>query len=87
MYIAGIDVGTTGCKCTVYDSAGNFQKEAYQEYQAEITKESHTINPNLVWESVKKVLSQIANEIKEIEAICVTTFGEASVLLDEQDTP
>lgn len=87
MYIAGIDVGTTGCKCTVYDSAGNFQKEAYQEYQAEITKESHTINPNLVWESVKKVLSQIASEIKEIEAICVTTFGEASVLLDEQDTP
>lgn len=87
MYIAGIDVGTTGCKCTVYDSAGNFQKEAYQEYQAEITKKSHTINPNLVWESVKKVLSQIASEIKEIEAICVTTFGEASVLLDEQDTP
>ena len=32
MAVAGLDVGTTGCKCTVYDNRGGFLKEAYEEY-------------------------------------------------------
>ena len=50
MYLAGIDIGTTGCKCSVYDDEGNFFMEEYEEYRIHITKEEHTIDAEVVWE-------------------------------------
>ena len=32
--LAGIDVGTTGCKCSVYSREGILKREAYEEYPA-----------------------------------------------------
>ena len=31
-YLLGIDIGTTGAKCTVYDTGGCMVGHAYQEY-------------------------------------------------------
>ena len=80
MYLAGIDIGTTGCKCSVYDDEGNFFMEEYEEYRIHITKEEHTIDAEVVWEGIKSVIKKITRQIQSIEAICVTSFGEASVL-------
>ena len=33
MIIGGLDVGTTGCKLTVYDEKGNFIYNSYKEYE------------------------------------------------------
>ena len=41
MYLAGIDIGTTGCKCSVYDDEEILMEE-YEEYRIHITKEEHT---------------------------------------------
>ncbi|OON97175.1 MAG: hypothetical protein ATN31_08535 [Candidatus Epulonipiscioides saccharophilum] len=87
MFIAGLDIGTTGSKCSVYDHNGQPIKEVYQEYSVSITKEAHTVNVNLIWNCVLSILNEISSEIKHIDAICVTSFGEASVLLDESDNP
>ncbi len=87
MYLAGIDIGTTGCKCSVYSDCGEFICEEYQEYQITIQKESHTVDVNMIWDSIKIILKRISIQQGEIQAICVTSFGEASVLLNAQGQP
>lgn len=57
--------------------------EEYEEYRIHITKEEHTIDAEVVWEGIKSVIKKITRQIRTIEAICVTSFGEASVLLDK----
>ena len=32
MKIAGLDIGTTGCKITMFDEKGNYLDKAYQDY-------------------------------------------------------
>ena len=32
MKIAGLDIGTTGCKCTVFDEQGKYLGKAYRDY-------------------------------------------------------
>ena len=32
MKIAGLDIGTTGCKCTVFDEEGRYLDRAYRDY-------------------------------------------------------
>lgn len=83
MNIAGIDIGTTGCKCSVYNDLGNLIATAYQEYSTNISETSHTIDPDMIFDSLKIILKQIAKTCNEIEAIGVSSFGEASVLLDK----
>lgn len=86
MAIAGIDVGTTGCKCTVYNAAGVQLKEAYIEYP-HTDSEGRELDPAMVWEKVKKVLHDATRDVEPLEAIGVTSFGETFVMLDEQDRP
>ena len=87
MKIAGIDIGTTGCKCTVYGEDGTFVTEAYEEYKAVISKTSHTLDPELVWEKLCNILKEIGTAEPEIEAIGITSFGESCIFLDECDHP
>lgn len=87
MAIAGIDIGTTGCKCTIYDNEGNLISEAYREYSGIITNEEHLIDALLIWRSTKDVLKEATKEISRIEAIGVTSFGETAILLDESGVP
>jgi len=83
--IAGIDIGTTGCKCTVCNRDGKILAEAYYEYKSSDRTESNTINPLSVWEGVKFVLKLVVEKVKDIKSIAVTSFGESAVLLDEND--
>lgn len=84
--IAGIDVGTTGCKCTVCDADGNILAECYDEYFADVQGAYGSLQPEIVWHSVKKVLASAAKGFS-LQAIGVTSFGEAPVMLDENDRP
>ncbi len=85
MKIAGIDIGTTGCKCSVYDENATFLCESYKEYEIITNNTEHSINPDMVFESVLEVLQNVAKTVNNISGICVTSFGEASVLVDEDD--
>lgn len=86
MAIAGIDVGTTGCKCTVYNVEGIQLKEAYIEYP-HTQADGRELDPAMVWNNVKKVLHDAARGVEPVEAIGVTSFGETFVMLDENDCP
>lgn len=87
LFIAGLDIGTTGCKCSVYDDSGKFVTEAYREYTSNITKDFHTISAKMIWENIILVMKEITKTVSDIKALCVTSFGEASVLTDENGTP
>ena len=84
MYIGGLDIGTTGCKLSVYDSCGKFIKNTYCEYESERNDAVQQIDAGSVWEAVKKVITKTASEVK-LDAMGVTSFGESFVMLDEDD--
>ncbi|QQZ61186.1 hypothetical protein JI735_33265 [Paenibacillus sonchi] len=87
MAIAGIDIGTTGCKCTIYNREGHFLGEAYKEYPTEQT-DKHTLDAEMVWSYTKDVLREAALQIQvPLEAIGVTSFGEAAIWLNHQMEP
>lgn len=87
MAIAGVDVGTTGCKCTVCDAEGNLLREAYQEYDMQKDDDGRELDAFEVWTNVKKVIRQAAAGIERIQAIGVTSFGETTIFLGEDDKP
>ncbi|MCD8097463.1 MAG: carbohydrate kinase [Lachnospiraceae bacterium] len=87
MAIAGVDVGTTGCKCTVCGLDGSMLGEAYEEY--DVVKESggRELDAWEVWQKVKSVIRQAARSADKIHAIGVTSFGETSVFIGEDGKP
>ncbi len=84
MYIAGLDVGTTGCKIAVFNTEGKLLDSYYREYDAKRVDGSHEINFADVKEGVIQVLKEAAHAYK-IEALGVTSFGETFAVLDEND--
>lgn len=87
MSIAGIDIGTTGCKCTAYSDEGKFINEAYREYRINKHNGEHELDAWDVWLNVKEVISEACKDIKDLKCIGVTSFGEAAVLVGANDKP
>ena len=84
MFVAGLDVGTTGCKIAVFAKDGSLQKTYYKEYDVKRQNGTHEIDFNDVSSGVLSLLKSAANEYK-IEALGVTSFGETFALLDDGD--
>lgn len=84
MLIGGLDVGTTGCKLTVYDTEGNFIANEYREYDITRKNGEHEIDANTIFGSVCEVIGEAAKN-HHIDAIGVTTFGETFAVLDSDD--
>lgn len=87
MLIGGLDIGTTGCKLTVYNDLGEFISNEYQEYEVSRKKGAHEIEAGVIFDAVLKVIKETVKKQPEISAIGVTTFGETFVMLDENDKP
>lgn len=88
MMVAGLDIGTTGCKVTVFDSEGRQWFRAYQNYPIRRNLGSHEVDVQAIWEGVCQVLSQVGSQWgKELCGLGVTSFGETFVALDENDQP
>jgi xylulokinase len=83
--IGGLDIGTTGCKITVYSENGEFLGKSYREYEASRISGEHEIDPGSVWAAVQELISEVTKKIEGIKAIGVTSFGESFALLDEND--
>ena len=84
MFLGGLDVGTTGCKLSVYDDKGGFVYNSYKEYEVSRTSGEHEIDAQNIFDAVCKVLKDVAQKY-ELEAMGVTTFGETFTVLDEND--
>ena len=82
MYLGGLDVGSSGCKLTVYDENGRFIESHYEPYDSVHTYNEHTISFVKIADAVEKVTRAT---VSRLDALGVTSFGESFVLLDEND--
>ncbi|MBQ9563082.1 MAG: hypothetical protein IJU99_06490, partial [Lachnospiraceae bacterium] len=87
MSVAGLDVGTTGCKCSVYTDGGELLKEAYREYDFPADCGQRELDAAVIWESVQEVIREAAQVPDPLKAIGVASLGDAAVLLDETEEP
>ncbi len=87
MKIAGLDIGTTGCKCTVFDEQGKDLGKAYRDYPVRRAVGSHEIDVSAVMESVYAVIRKMSEAYPDIGGLGVTSFGETFVLTDGEGNP
>ena len=87
MKIAGLDIGTTGCKLTVFDENGNHLGKAYRDYPVHRAVSGHEIDISTMMESVYAVIEEMAVQYPDIAGIGVTSFGETFVMTDETGEP
>ena len=87
MKIAGLDIGTTGCKCTVFDENGTYLGKAYRDYPVKRSVGGHEIDVSVVMDGVYEAIREMAEKYPDIEGIGVTSFGEAFVCVDEAGKP
>lgn len=86
MSIAGIDIGTTGCKIAVYDHSGA-RFHAYREYPAARSRSEHEVDPRAIWQAIRELIREAAAAAPDIKGIGVSSFGESFALLDGNDEP
>lgn len=87
MKIAGLDIGTTGCKCTVFDEQGKYLDKAYRDYPVTRAVGGHEIDISAVMDGVYASIHEITEKYPDIAGIGVTSFGETFVCVDESGTP
>ena len=87
MKIAGLDIGTTGCKCMVFDEGGKYLGKAYRDYPVRRKVTGHEIDVSTVMDGVLGVLREMAAAYPDIGGIGITSFGETFVMTDEAGNP
>ncbi|MDO4323872.1 MAG: FGGY-family carbohydrate kinase [Lachnospiraceae bacterium] len=83
--LGGIDIGTTGCKITVYTNEGEYCYRAYHDYPASRTTGEHEVEAADIWNAIRHIIADAAKRYPDIDAIGITSFGESFVMLDEDD--
>jgi len=87
MYLAGLDIGTTGCKLSVFQIDGTLLGSVYRDYPVQRSHSAHEVDAEAIWTAVQELIGDCAKQYPGIAGIGVTSFGESFVLLDETDTP
>ena len=82
--IGGLDIGTTGCKISLYDENSAILETYYAEYDAVRQSGGHEIDFGAVKEKVMCLFKKAARKY-EITVLGVTSFGETFVMLDGDD--
>lgn len=86
-YLAGLDVGSTGCKIIVYDTDGNTLGRVYRDCPITRAMGAHEADAQAIADTVMAVIREAAERYPGIAGIGVASFGESFVLLDENDAP
>lgn len=87
MKIAGLDIGTTGCKCTVFDEQGAYLGKAYRDYPVKREVSGHEIDISAMMDGVYECIREMTGKYPDIAGIGVTSFGETFVCTDGEGRP
>lgn len=82
MALLGIDIGTTGCKASVFSTEGKLLRPAYEEYDMKASGQDWAeLDSSEVWEKIKLVIqkSVSSTEGDPVKALSVSSLGEAVV--------
>lgn len=84
MNYLSLDVGTTCCKCQLFSEQGDILEYVAEEYDFREEDGESYVDVDAVWSKLKGMIANIAAR-REITSICVSSLGEAFVLLDGND--
>ena len=87
MKVAGLDIGTTGCKCTVFDGQGRYLDKAYRDYPVRRAVGGHEIDISAVMDGVYAAVREMTARYPDIAGLGVTSFGETFVMTDGDGIP
>ncbi len=85
--VAGLDVGTTGCKVTVFTPDGECLGREYRKYATRHAGSMHEIDAEALAGAVLETVAAANARFGKIDAMGVSSFGEAFVLGDEAGKP
>jgi xylulokinase len=91
-YLAGIDIGTTGAKCGIFDLAGNLLAFGYREYICEYPQPNWVEQDALLvtgkaFEAAQEALQKADINAHDICSIALSTQRTCSIFLDEGGEP
>lgn len=82
MSLLGIDVGTMGCKSTLFTPEGKELASAYREYNFISGKEGYAeLDSNDVWRKIKETIREVTARVPgdPVTALSASSMGEAMV--------
>lgn len=84
MYL-GIDLGTTGLKCVMYDERGNELSQYNREYPLIFVGSYVEQDANLWWEKISEATNHLTKECgADVEALSISTQGISFVPVDAE---
>lgn len=87
MYLVGLDVGTTGCKATIFTADGMLIANASREYRVDIPQAGWAEqDAENVWRLLQEALGEAISYLsgkRKISAIGLSVQGEAVIPLDK----
>ena len=84
MVYAGLDIGTTGCKISLFEDLSAL-RTFYETYASSRSAKKDEIDAREILRAAKKVIQEAYAFRNDLKAIGVTSFGETFVLLDKAD--
>ena len=89
MALAGLDVGTSGCKFTVYSSQGKKLHTARRSYTEFSSGPGYReLDPVVVLENVLEAIQEgCAQSAEPVEAFAITSMGESTIVVDQTGKP
>ncbi|MBQ9734251.1 MAG: carbohydrate kinase, partial [Clostridia bacterium] len=84
MKYLSIDVGTTRCKCQLFDNEGNILEYIAKDYEFKKVSGELYVDVDAIIKNVKNMIKAVAVK-HEINSVAVSSFGESFVLLDKDD--
>lgn len=92
MFIASLDLGTTGCRTFIFDLAGTIIASDYQEWESYFPSPSYVEqDANIWWNSIKKTIERAIKKSgidkTDIVSLSVTNQRETIVPIDKEGNP
>jgi len=92
MFVASLDLGTTGCRTFIFDLAGTIIASDYQEWESIYPTPSYVEqDANVWWTSIKKTIEAAIRKSgidkTEIVSVSVTNQRETIVPIDKEGNP
>ena len=85
MLLAGLDIGSTGCKISVFQPDGKYLGGIGREYPVQRSHSAHEVDADAIWTAVQEVITEASGKYPGIGGIGITSFGESFAMLDEHD--
>lgn len=84
MNYLSIDVGTTNCKCQLFSDRGEILEERGAAYGFYTENGETYVDVAAIRSHVRGMIAAVAQK-HAVHSICISSFGESFVLLDEKD--